>query len=1074
MKAQQANNSFVHLRNYSDYSLLQSCNKIGSIIEFCIENKMHSIALTDKGNLFGALEFSIYASKSGIKPIIGCEVDVQYSEIKSSFILLAKDQVGIKNLVFLTSESHKKKHPSITINDLKDRSSGLICLTGDLIPEILTLGQKPNDVINTLLSFFSDRLYIEIRRDIEQPEEELIDVAYSHNIPIVGTNASYFRSPKMHEAHDILLCVSQGVFLGDSKRKHSNPNQYIKTADEMLELFHDLPEAINNSIVISQRCSVMMEEKNPTLPDFPCESKDASQELILRSRSGLQERFVGKEIQAKYLERLEYELRIINQMNYAGYFLIVSDFICWAKNHKIAVGPGRGSGVGSIVAWSLRITEPDPIYFGLIFERFLNPERVSMPDFDIDFCPEKRDIVIKYIQKKYNHVAHIITFGKLQPRAVIRDVGRVLQIPYSKTDEICKMIPHNAVNPITLSEALTLDKNLKKEQQNDNVIEKLIDMSLKLEGIYRHASVHAAGIVISGESLLNSIPLYYEEKSQLPISQYSMKYVEKAGLVKFDLLGLKTLTVINNSCQLITDKFDINSIPLNDIETYKLLGTGQSIGIFQLESDFMKEVLIKLQPDNIDDIIALISLNRPGPMANIPSYINRKHKREKTSYPHDIIKDVLKDTFGVIIYQEQVMEIAQIMGGYNLGEADLLRRAMGKKIKSEMDQQKQVFIEGAANKNIDAKSAEYVFELVSKFAGYGFNKSHAVAYAMISYQTAYLKANYPTQFFVSLMNMDIGNTDKLNILCQDAILQKIQILPPDIKCGNSMFKIEKQLTIRYALGALKNVGLSSIKGEPNDYNNLEDFLENTDINICKKTLESLIASGSLDGINNNRKQLYQSIEKIITHYQLLKQPEQSKQSDLFAEKNIIQMDEMIDWSEDEKSEKEFESFGFYLLRHPLDKYSSLIQACHNKDNFTFGIISNIRIRSSKRGRFAIIKVSNKEDTLTVMCYDQKIIESELMVKKQLVALKYDNRDNLLICKKLFQIEDFLTKHLREIEIIIQNQMDISLTKKALIQFGITNVILRVEKNNHSIDLKLKDKYSIDISFLIKNLNFRTK
>ena len=1034
---------------------------------------MHAVALTDCCNLFGALEFSETAAANGIQPIIGCDLNIKINnDTESSVVLLAKNTQGIKNLMFLSSDSYLNKPPKIDLESINKKNYGLIMLSGNLISDLMNTPKELETYLSQIIKAFGDRFYIELRRDIKQPEKKLIDIAFEHNIPLVGTNASYFTTPEMHEAHDSLLCIAQSRYLEEHERIKSNPSQYLKSQEEMIEVFKNIPEAIKNTYAIAQRCSAMMHSTIPTLPEFPCK-KNEKYELIEKAKNGLQERFFEKQIPENYLKRLEYEIGIINQMNYAGYFLIVSDFICWSKNRGIVVGPGRGSGVGSLVAWALKITEPDPIEFGLIFERFLNPERISMPDFDIDFCQENRDKVIQYIKEKYQNVAHIITFGKLQPRAVIRDVGRVLQIPYKKTDEICKMIPHNAVNPVTLSEALSLDKNLSKELESSSLIEKLIKISLKLEGIYRHVSIHAAGIVISKTNLVEKIPVYYDEHSILPISQFSMKYVEKAGLVKFDFLGLKTLTVISKACELIDDKFDISKIKLDDKKTYELLATGYSIGIFQLESAFMKNVLRKLKPDSINDIIALISLNRPGPMANIPSYVARKHGKEQIEYPHPILEEVLKDTFGVIIYQEQVIKIAQIMGGYTLGAADLLRRAMGKKIKSEMEEQRKIFIDGAIEKGIEKDSAEYVFDLVAKFAGYGFNKSHAVAYAIISYQTAYLKAHHTTEFFVALMNLDIGDTDKLNLLCQEAKAQKINILPPNVLCANAHFEIENR-SIRYALGALKNVGAKNASSliKLNKCNSLEEFFKINSTNLGSKTLEALIKSGAFDKIEKNRKKLFESMNEILSCATTLAKDKERKQNLLFEEEFLFNLKEVSDWDLQEKIDHEFESFGFYLFNHPMFKYEKILKSLEDKKNIIIGIVSNIRIRSSNRGRFAIVQISNIKDTLTVIIYDETVIESDLLVKKNLLVIECYTRDSNLTGKAVYLIEDFIEKKTKEILVHITKPEEIELLSNLLKDGSRFSIITRIEHERKTVDIMLPSKYDVDIFTLSEKLEIK--
>jgi DNA polymerase-3 subunit alpha len=724
--------------------------------------------------------------------------------------------------MFLVSESYLSRKngisPHIDFELLKQKSAGIIFLSGGvegIIGKLLLAEQQKqiDKILPEINQFFEKRFYIEISRHGTKNEDLLepkfIDLAQKNNIPLVATNNVYFLTKEMHEAQDILSCIYEGHTQAEENRHKNSPEQYFKNYQEFLELFADLPEAIENTINIAKRCHTMAFERPPTLPKFSNEVDfDEAKELKNQSFEGLKNRLKQKfkieetpqdeqlKIEKIYFERLEYELAIIIKMNFSGYFLIVSDFIKWSKNNEIPVGPGRGSGAGSIVAWALQITDLDPIRFGLLFERFLNPDRVSMPDFDIDFCQSRRDEVIDYVQKKYgtDYVAQIITFGKLQARAVLKDVGRVLQMPYSQVDRICKLIPFNAIEAVTLEKAIEMDKDLQQAIKDDPQVNKLVDIGLKLEGLNRHASTHAAGVVIGNKPLREICALYNDEGSTMPAVGYSMKYAESAGLVKFDFLGLKTLTTILETVKLIEKnrgiKIDIANLRLDDKTTFEMLASGDSIGVFQIESSGMRSVLRQMKADKIEDIIALISLYRPGPMDNIPTYIRRKHGDEKIAYPHPLLEPVLKETYGVIVYQEQVMEIAKILAGYSLGGADLLRRAMGKKIKEEMDKQREIFVSGAKNNNISEEQANEIFDLVDKFAGYGFNKSHAAAYAMISYQTAYLKAHFLPEFLTASINLEIDNTDKINIFLQVAKSHKIPVLPPDINKSHADFSIE--------------------------------------------------------------------------------------------------------------------------------------------------------------------------------------------------------------------------------------------------------------------------------------------
>jgi DNA polymerase-3 subunit alpha len=826
---------YIALRNHTTYSLCKGAIKIADLIDKAKALQMPALAIMDSQNLFGALEFSMACKKAGIQPILGCEMmidfnlqdsknisNVDFTENLCKTPLIATSEEGYRNLMFLVSDSYLKRQngivPFVNFELLKQKSSGIIALSGGsegLIGKLLLQGQdkQAHKFLLEIKEIFNNNFYIEITRhgtkNEDLIEEKLLQLAFENNIPLVATNDVYFLTPEMHEAQDILSCIYEGHSLVEENRKKNSPEQYFKNYEQFLELFKDLPEAIENTIKIAKKCHTMAFERPPTLPKFSTEANfDEALELRNQSLEGLKMRLKNKflieeidaetqqKIDKEYFERLEYELGIIIKMNFSGYFLIVSDFIKWAKNNEIPVGPGRGSGAGSIIAWSLQITDLDPIRFGLLFERFLNPERVSMPDFDIDFCQSRRDEVIDYVQKKYgtDFVAQIITFGKLQARAVLKDVGRVLQMPYSQVDRICKLIPFNAIEAVTLEKAIEMDKDLQQAIQDDPQINKLVSIALKLEGLNRHASTHAAGVVIGDRPLREICALYNDEGSTMPAVGYSMKYAESAGLVKFDFLGLKTLTTILETVKLVYKtraiKIDIAHLRLDDKKTFEMLASGDSIGVFQIESSGMRSVLRQMRADKIEDIIALISLYRPGPMDNIPTYIRRKHGEEKIAYPHPLLEAVLKETNGVIVYQEQVMEIAKILAGYSLGGADLLRRAMGKKIKEEMDQQRKIFVEGAKKNNVSDHQANEIFDLVDKFAGYGFNKSHAAAYAMISYQTAYLKAHFLPEFLTASINLEIDNTDKINIFLQVAKSHKIPVLAPDINQSQADFSIE--------------------------------------------------------------------------------------------------------------------------------------------------------------------------------------------------------------------------------------------------------------------------------------------
>ncbi|RZB12879.1 DNA polymerase III subunit alpha [Ehrlichia minasensis] len=1092
---------FVHLRSHSDYSLLHGMVKIESLVNLCVQHNMPALALTDSGNLFGSLEFSDCASNSGIQPIIGCNIMVSYNgDNIGELILLVKNQVGYNNVVNLISNSFRNDQSSkinrIDLNTLIDLKDGIIILTGGhdgFLAQLLLGNVIDYGIIDKLLLAFKDNLYVELQRhNIEEEkliEKTLIKFAYEKDVPLVATNDVLFARREDFLAHDVLSCISGGNYIAQEDRKMFTKEHYFKSSDEMHELFVDIPEAISNTVLIAQRCSFMPEIRKPMLPHFPCSSgRNESQELISQAIDGLNSRLkdsnLSEEQTSKYYERLHYELDIIISMDYAGYFLIVSDFICWSKRNDIMVGPGRGSGAGSLVAWSLQITDLDPIEFGLIFERFLNPDRISMPDFDIDFCQEGRDHVIEYVRKKYGYVAHIITFGKLQAKAVLRDVGRVMQMPYFQVDRICKMIPHNPVRPVTLSEAIEMDKNLQKERDGDETVAKLLEISLKLEGLYRHVSIHAAGIVICDRKLEELLPLYYDNVSFLPITQYNMKYTEKAGLVKFDFLGLRTLTVINQICHLVNrggQNVDISRIPLNDKKTYEMLSAGNSVGVFQLESSGMREVISKLKPDNINDIIALISLYRPGPMDNISIYIARKHGFEKPDYIHPILEDVLKETFGVIIYQEQVMEIAKIMAGYSLGEADLLRRAMGKKIKEEMDNQRRAFINGAISNGIEEEKASYIFDLVAKFAGYGFNKSHAAAYALISYQTAYLKANYTLEFFTASMNLDITDKDKLEMLCHQAKLHGIKILPPDINTSKVFFTIEGSSSIRYALGALKNVGQHSAKEIVDDvaYKDIWDFIDRVSTKcVHKRILESIIKAGVLDSIHSNRKQLFESVFLFLDIIEYNKYNANFNQFSLFTDRTHYKLSETDDWVREEKLDNEFSSIGFYLNHHPMENYKCLLEKLNigfisyddrsAYNNKIVGIISNVKVRSATRDKFAVVTLSDPYNIHEIAFYNGSVIEDnkDLFTSGAPVIIEMDNdfysTAARLLGKNIYSFESKISSIIKSmvIYVSVEDSVIIKELSSLLKDNGSTIVLIDVLLPDDHVTIQLPNSFLI--------------
>lgn len=981
---------FVHLRLHSAYSLSEGAVPVKDIAELCRHNRMPAVAITDTSNMFGALEFSLALQAGGVQPIIGCQIAVSRTDgvdrsgrrpEPDPVVLLAQDEIGYNNLLKLTSHAFLKtdagETAQVPFDILEIHGQGLICLTGGVEGPVGRL--IANDQLEAaeamtarLAGIFKDRLYIELQRHnlpLEQKTEPgFLSLAYKLNIPLVATNEVFFAKKEMYQAHDALLCIAAGKYVGDANRVKRTPDHYFKSADEMGALFSDLPEAIDNTLVIATRCAVAAKRHDPILPTFSsAEGRDEAAELKAEATEGLKlrlenevftESMSAEERTAKtteYFDRLNYEIDVINEMGFPGYFLIVSDFIQWSKEHDVPVGPGRGSGAGSVVAWALTITDLDPLRFGLLFERFLNPERVSMPDFDIDFCQDKREKVIRYVQEKYGHdqVAQIITFGKLQAKAAVRDVGRVLQMPYGQVDRISKMIPANPANPVTLQQALDTEPRLREERANDPEVARLLEIALQLEGLYRHASTHAAGVVIGDRPLDQLVPLYRDPRSDMPVTQFSMKYAEAAGLVKFDFLGLKTLTVLDRAKALLARRgieIDYAKVPLDDPAVFDLLSSGNTIGVFQLESSGMRDMLRKMRPDAFEDIIAIVALYRPGPMENIPTYIRRKHGEEKPDYLHPNLKSVLAETYGVIIYQEQVMEIARTLAGYSLGDADLLRRAMGKKIQSEMDQQREIFAKGAKEKGVSVKDASHIFDLVAKFANYGFNKSHAAAYALVSYHTAYLKANYPVEFMAASMSLDMNNTDKLNLFRQDLDRMKIPVHPPCLNASEVEFSVEfegEQGAVRYALSAVKNVGREAMAGlvrervENGRFKDLFDFAHRLNPKFMnKRQAENLVRAGAFDALQNDRAQVFAAIEVLLRQAQQSEEERGSGQVNLFGgeAENLATrpaLPTVSRWTAMEQLKQEFDAIGFYLSGHPLDAWSKTLDKAGVRASATY-------------------------------------------------------------------------------------------------------------------------------------------
>jgi DNA polymerase-3 subunit alpha len=963
---------FVHLHVHSSYSLLEGALTISRLAELAKADKQPALALTDTDNMFGALEFSEKLADSGIQPIIGCALAIDFGDTeqgvrnanagqdRSRIVLLAAREEGYRSLMRLNSraflETPPHEPPHLKLDWLRGEVAGIVALTGGPggpLDSAIAAGQShlATSRIDVLRELFGDRLYVELqrhgRRSERLTEPVLIELAYSKSLPLVATNEPYFATAADYEAHDALICIAEGRLLSESDRRQLTSEHRFKTRAEMVALFADLPEAVSSTVEIAERCAFRPRTHQPILPRFSVgegsAAADEATELRRRAEAGLNDRLTTAGVASghtedEYRERLEFELGVIANMKYPGYFLIVSDFIQYAKKQGIPVGPGRGSGAGSLVSYALTITDLDPIRFGLLFERFLNPERVSMPDFDIDFCQDKREAVIRYVQERYgrDQVAQIITFGTLQARGVLRDVGRVLQMPYGQVDKLCKLVPQNPAAPVSLAQAIDGEPKLQAERDSDPVVKRAFAIARKLEGLTRHASTHAAGIVIGDRPLTELVPLYRDPKSDMPVTQFNMKWVEQAGLVKFDFLGLKTLTVLEKAVGLVRRRgveIDLATIPLDDKKTYDLLAGAEAVGVFQLESAGMRRALLDMRPDRFEDIIALVALYRPGPMANIPTYCARKHGMEPPDYIHAKLEPILKETFGVIIYQEQVMQAAQILAGFTLGEADLLRRAMGKKIMKEMRAQRERFVTGCVERGVERHQADAIFDLLERFAEYGFNKSHAAAYAMVAYQTAYMKANHPVEFLAATMTLDIGNTDKLAEFRAEAERLGIRLDPPSINRSGVEFDVEGN-TIVYALAALKGVGRQAVETiiearNGGKFADLADFAARINPRaINKRVVESLTAAGAFDAFEPNRARVLAAVDAVLGRAQHAHETAAVGQSELFGgggQREPIVLPQVEAWLPAERLKREYDAVGFFLSGHPLDDYAAVLK-----------------------------------------------------------------------------------------------------------------------------------------------------
>lgn len=1027
-----AHSGFVPLRVFSSYTMLEGAIEPKAIAKRARELGFPAVAVSDRNGLYAAMSFSDACKKAGVQPIVGTLLAVKRPELAEGapvaidwLALYAQDETGYLNLCHLVSAAHLdrpiEEDAHVDLDALEGRTEGLLCLTAGAEGALARLYAEGQDNAaqaygRRLEALFPDRLYVEIVRRLNEvegrAEAKLLDYAYARDLPLVATNPCCFAEDSFHEAHDAMLCIANSSYIASDDRPRSSPDAWMKPANEMKSLFADLPEALANTLVVAQRCAYAAPKRKPILPSLAGDREGEAAMLREQAHEGLEMRLAKAGITAPeerkvYVERLEFELDVIIQMGFPGYFLIVADFIKWAKAHDIPVGPGRGSGAGSVVAWVLTITDLDPLKLGLLFERFLNPERVSMPDFDIDFCETRRGEVIRYVQQKYgvDHVAQIITFGTMKARAVVKNVGRVLQMSYGQIDRLAKQIPNHPTDPWTLERTLNGVGEFLAEYNAHKDIKYLVDLSMRLEGLPSHSSTHAAGVVIGDRPLAELVPLYRDPRSDMPVTQFDMKYVEGAGLVKFDFLGLKTLSVLKKAVELLGDRgieVDLDTLAWDDPEVYDLLQRGDTVGVFQLESEGMRRTLTAVRPTNFGDIIALVSLYRPGPMDNIPSFGHRKGGREEIVYPHALLEPILNETYGIFVYQEQVMQAAQVLAGYTLGGADMLRRAMGKKIKAEMDAQRAIFVEGCEKVNgIKPAKANELFDLIDKFAGYGFNKSHAAAYALLAYQTAWLKTHHPHEFFAASMAYDIHQTDKLAIFADDMRRLDITCLPPEINASLADFHVEKHedgLAVRYALGALKGVGeramelLVEERDAKGTFKSLDDFAKRVDPRLLnKRQLETLAAAGAFDAIEPNRAGVYAAAETILAVAQRTHESRTSGQGGLFGESEpsggAINLPKSAVWSLADKIAAEKDAFGYYFSAHPLDRYQHLVRTQGAREIASLGeiaipeggrvgatiaaLIEDARWRTSARGnRYLMASISDQSGQVLTTCFDE--------------------------------------------------------------------------------------------------------
>ncbi len=1113
---------FTHFKIHTQYSICEGALKIDDLNTYCKENKILSLGISDTSNLCGALEFSEKIVKGGTQPIIGTQIIFKFEDQEGLLTLVAKNQQGYKNMIELSSKSYLENDnlskPHCKLSDLFDKNKGLIVMTGTingLIGNLFSKGKFEliEDIYKKLKNYYSDNFYIEIQRHSDKDEKSFekfnLNLSLKHNIPIIASHEVFYIEKNMHDAHEALICIGNKSYLNDKTRKSYTNEHYLKSHLEMEKIFEDIPEALENNYNLPFRCSFRPTPSDPILPNISSEKDESADNKLKRlSNEGLYKKFKDvfciddqipedHELYSEYTKRLNHELEIIIEMKYSSYFLIVSDYIMWAKNNEIPVGPGRGSGAGSLVAWCLFITDVDPIKYNLIFERFLNPARISMPDFDIDFCEEKRDLVFEYLNNKYkDSVAHIITFGKLKARMVIRDVGRVIGLSYGFVDSIAKLIPFDPSRPKSLVECINSEPRLQKLIKDDSRVKKLIDLSLKLEGLNRNVATHAAGVVIADRKLTNSVPLYKDASSELllPSTQFDMYSAENAGLIKFDFLGLKTLTVIDKAQKLIKQKnkkFSVDKIDFDDGEVFKTLAKGNTVGLFQLESSGMKDALVNMKPTHLEDIIALVALYRPGPMSNIPIYNDCKNGLREPDYIHPMLEDILKPTYGVIIYQEQVMQIAQKLSGFTAAEADILRKAIGKKKRTEVEKQKIGFIDGAIKNGIRKDIAAGIFLKIEPFAEYGFNKSHAAAYAIIAYQTAFLKTYYPNEFFSASMTMDISNQKKLSEFYDEIKRLNLNVIRPNINSCYADFKADDE-NFYYALGSIKNVGYEAISNivderEKNGkFKSISDFINRVNHkDINKLQLEGLVKAGAFDEINNNRAALYETIPNLILKSKNLDDNKLNNQFNLFNDKDVSKDDfinNIEDWKFEDRLSKEFESIGFFISDHPLNQFKDIYGEfkIDNYENFSnhdnlkeskiAATILKIQERKTNKGNpYAVIKFSD------LSCVFELFIFSEILEKNRdiliegssvlLTVLKNISDDEKKTKKfnvyKISSLKSLYETPIKNIKFYVDDLNQLNKLSEQINEIGNTEITIKYKNNDKYMVFDLDNKRKVN-------------